>query len=77
VALPLDTDFIYTTHARQRMVERKITTEQVQAVVFAPDDWYHGEDDEIIATKRISNRVVMVVYLSLPGSVKVITVMLE
>ena len=77
MAMPLESHFIYTNHARRRMIERKVTTDQVQAVVLAPDTWRHGEDDEIIATKYIGKRTVMVVYLTLPEGVKVITVMVD
>jgi len=67
----------YTRHARVRMRERRVSEEQVEAVVLSPDDWRHGDDDEIIATKRLGKRRVKVVYLSLPKEIKVITVMVD
>ncbi len=67
----------YTRHARARMKERQVSEEQVEAVVLSPDSWRYGDDDEIIATKKLGKRRVDVAYLSLPEEIKVITVMVD
>ena len=67
----------YTRHARVRMKERQVSEEQVEAVVLSPDSWRYGDDDEIIATKKLGKRRVDVAYLSLPEEIKVITVMVD
>ena len=67
----------YTRHARVRMKERQVSEEQVEAVVLSPDNWRYGDDDEIIATKKLGKRRVKVVYLPLPEEVKVITVIVD
>jgi len=67
----------YTRHARVRMKERQVSQEQVEAVVLSPDNWRYGDDDEIIAAKKLGKRRVKVVYLSLPKEIKVITVMVD
>jgi hypothetical protein len=67
----------YTRHARVRMRERRVSEEQVEAVVLSPDNWRYGDDDEIIATKKLGKRKVKVFYLSLPEEMKVITVIVD
>lgn len=69
--------FRYTKHARQRMKERRVSEEQVEATVLDPENWRYGEDGEIIATRRIGKRRIEVVYLSLPEEIRVITVMVD
>jgi len=68
---------LYTKHARQRMKERKVSKEQVEATVLNPDRWHYGEDGEIIARRKIDKRTVEVAYLSLPEAIKVLTVMVD
>ena len=46
-------------------------------MVLSPDSWRYGDDDEIIATKKLGKRRVDVAYLSLPEEIKVITVMVD
>ena len=56
------------------MQERRISKAQVEATIFAPDEWRYGDEGEIIASKRLGRRKVSVVYLSLPEEIRVITV---
>lgn len=67
----------YTKHARQRMQERKVSEEEVETTVLAPDSWHYGEDGEIIAVRKIGRRRIEVAYLSLPEEIRVLTVMLD
>ncbi len=53
---------VYTYHAKRRMVQRKVTPEQVEEVLAWPDDTLPGEWDEEIAIKRFGVREVKVVY---------------
>lgn len=53
---------IYTYHARQRMLQRKITEEQVKQVLDSPDEINHGDGGEEIAVKNFAARSVRVVY---------------
>ena len=52
----------YTHHARQRMIERKISEAQVEQVVDQPDELTMGEQDEWIAVRAYGNRRIQVVY---------------
>ncbi|HID86616.1 MAG TPA: DUF4258 domain-containing protein [Anaerolineae bacterium] len=67
----------YTKHARQRMKERHVSEDQVEATILDPESWQYGEDGEIIATRKVGKRRVEVAHLSLPEKIKVITVMVD
>jgi hypothetical protein len=53
---------VYTYHAKKRMGQRKVTSEQVEEVLAWPDDTLPGEWNEEIAIKRFGVREVKVVY---------------
>lgn len=48
---------VYTRHARKRMTQRKITPEQVEAVLTGPDEILPGDWDEEIAIKQFGTSV--------------------
>lgn len=67
---------IYTHHARQRMIQRKVSAEQVIETLESPDELMSGEEDEAIAVKRYGAREVRVVYRETEtGSFVIYTVM--
>lgn len=69
-------EIVYTRHARQRMTQRKITSDQVQEVIETPDEILPGDNGEEIAIKRFGNREVRIVYEeTIPGQVVIYTVM--
>jgi len=52
----------YTHHARQRMIQRKVSAEQVVETLESPDEVILGDGGEEIAIKRFGAREVRVVY---------------
>jgi hypothetical protein len=52
----------HTHHARQRMQQRKVSTEQVLETLEAPDDVLAGDRDELIAIRRYGIHEIRVVY---------------
>ena len=66
----------YTNHARQRMIQRKVSAEQVTETLESPDEVIPGETGEEIAVKRFGTREVRVVYQEMDvGNFVVYTVM--
>lgn len=65
----------FTEHARQRMKERKVQTEDVYIVLAGPDGLRYGEDGEIIASKILGRRTIEIVYIEMDDIQRVITVM--
>lgn len=55
----------YTRHARQRMVERKVTEQQVAAVIEAPDEMATGDEGETVALLHAPMHDLRVVYREL------------
>lgn len=67
---------VYTHHAQQRMVQRKVSPEQVKETAESPDEVLSGESGEEIAVRQYGEREVRVVYEELdPDTVVVYTVM--
>ena len=52
----------FTHHAKQRMIQRKISTDQVVETLESPDELIAGDSGEEIAVKRFGVREVRVVY---------------
>jgi hypothetical protein len=52
----------YTHHARQRMIQRNVSAEQVVETLDTPDELITGANGEQIAIKRFDAREVHVVY---------------
>jgi NADPH-dependent ferric siderophore reductase len=57
-----DMHIIYTLHAKQRMVQRKVSPEQVVEAIESPDKILPGDNGEEIAVRRYGIREVRVVY---------------
>jgi hypothetical protein len=53
---------IYTRHARQRMIQRKVSPGQVVEAIESPDEILPGDNGEEIAIRRYGTREVRVVY---------------
>jgi hypothetical protein len=53
---------IYTHHARQRMIQRKVSEDQVAETLSSPDELIPGESGEEIVVKRFGAREVRIVY---------------
>jgi hypothetical protein len=53
---------IYTRHARQRMIQRKVSEDQIADALSSPDALIASESGEEIAVKRFGTREVRVVY---------------
>jgi hypothetical protein len=52
----------YTHHARQRMIHRRVSADQVVEALESPDELIPGDSGEEIAIKRFGAREVRVVY---------------
>ena len=52
----------FTRHAKQRMIQRKVSADQVAETLESPDELISGENGEEIAVKRFGARDVRVVY---------------
>jgi len=53
---------IYTRHAKQRMIQRKVSPKQVVEAIELPDEILPGDNGEVIAVRRYGIREVRVVY---------------
>jgi hypothetical protein len=65
---------VYTHHAQQRMVQRKITQKQVEETLDSPDELMFGEQGEEISIKHFGVREVRVVYQEIDDRIVVYTV---
>ena len=67
---------IYTRHARQRMIQRKVSPEQVVEAIESPDEILPCDNEEEIAVRRYGAREVRVVYEEIEAdTIVVFTVM--
>lgn len=67
---------IYTRHAEQRMIHRKVSPEQVVETIESPDEILPGDNGEEIAIRRYGARELRVVYEEIEAdTVVVYTVM--
>jgi hypothetical protein len=67
-------DYIFTTHARERMSDRGISVEEVRLVMNEPDWSYPGTKGDMSHIKRIKGRNIRVVSVG-ENPQKIITVM--
>ena len=65
---------IYTAHARQRMEERDISTHEVEQTVYEYDYSVTSFEGRRIATKKIGDRTINVVYKAENGNIFIVTV---
>jgi hypothetical protein len=68
---------IYTTHAKQRMRQRKVTPEEVIDTLESPDEIVLGDYGEEIAVRRFFNREVRVVYQEADDDVLVVYTVMQ
>jgi predicted transcriptional regulator len=65
--------FIFTKHAKERMLERNISEEEIEEVMEFPD--YSVRKQNIIESiKRFKDRELKIVYLKEGKFIKIITV---
>ena len=64
----------FTRHARQRMLQRRITDREVIDALEAPDELNEGDMGETIAVQRLIDDELRVVYQEDDDSCLVITV---
>ena len=67
-------EMIFTDHAKQRMIERKITISEVKSTVDLPD-YTVSKNNKIESHKRIGEKTLKVVYVKMPKFIKIITLM--
>lgn len=65
---------IFTTHAKQRMVEREISLDLIMDALEIPD-YTVSSEQKIGAYKKINNRILKVVYEKKDNYIKVVTLM--
>jgi len=65
---------IYTIHARTRMLERGISESDVEFLLSNPDFVEEGKDKTLIASKRINERTIKIIYSLQDNKIIVITV---
>ena len=65
---------VYTNHAKQRMEERSISVSQVEQVVYEYDYSVSSFDSRRIATKKIGNCTINVVYKAKKDTIIILTV---
>ena len=67
-------DFILTKHAKQRILERNITLEQIKETINFPD-YTINKDGKIESYKRINNRLLKIVHIQKGKFIKIITLL--
>jgi len=65
---------IYTFHARTRMLERGINEKNVELILSEPDFVEEGKDKTLIASKRINERTIKIIYSLQGNKIIIITV---
>ena len=65
---------VYTSHAILRRFERDISEKDVEFVISKPDYVRTNFDGRKIATRRIGDRTINVIYLEKENLIRVITV---
>ena len=65
--------FIFTNHAKERMIERNISEKEVREVIEFPD-YTVSKDDKIEAHKKINNKNLKIIYYKEGKFIKIATV---
>lgn len=68
-------DYVLTSHAKDRMKDRKISEEEVEMVLKNPEITHPGPRGDVNAIKTIKGRRIKVAYIPERKIKKVITVM--
>ena len=63
---------IFTKHAKQRMLERGISMEEIQETINLPD-YTINRENKIEAHKRIKDKILKIVYYKSNKFIKIIT----
>jgi hypothetical protein len=66
-------NFAYTDHAKQRMVERRISKEIVERAIKDPDDVSNTKFGRKVAHKLVRNKLLRIVYEEENGNYTIIT----
>jgi len=53
---------IYSDHAKQNMVERRISSKEVESTILNPEKLIDSKKGRMIAQKTIGNRLLRVIY---------------
>ena len=64
----------YTRHARNRMRQYRITRDEVELILSAPDFLEPDEDNHLNATKVVEDRIIRVTYVEEENRTVIITV---
>ena len=67
-------EFIFTNHARKRVVERKISKEQIQETIDFPD-YTIRKDGKTESYKKIENKTLKIIYVLKGKFIKIVTLM--
>ena len=65
---------IFTQHASERLLQRRVSEEDVKLTIANPDSLEEGRGNTRVVTKSMGRRQLRVVYTVLPGEYLVITV---
>ena len=65
---------VYTLHSRKRMLERGIDEKDVESVLASPDSVEDDKNRALIASKRIGNKAIKIIYSLQGNKIIVITV---
>ncbi len=67
----------YTRHAHNRMIERKIATEQVLTTIEAPDELVIGDEGESIAIRNFGRHEIRIVYRELDADTDLVITVIK
>ena len=65
-------NLILTNHAKQRMIEREISIEQIKEVITFPE-YTLSKESKIEAYKKFRGKILKVVYMQEDKYIKIIT----
>ena len=71
-------EIVYSPHARSRMLERHVSTEEVESILLDPDGLRRQSRDKIVAYKKVAGRadnMLAVVAVERGFAYEVVTVM--
>lgn len=66
-------DIVYSTHAKENMIERKISHGDVLQTLSNPEKLIESKKGRKIAQKTIGNRLLRVIYKSTPKVYIIVT----
>ena len=66
-------NIVFTTHANERMKQRRISHQEIEAVLEKPDTIFYTYEDKKIALKYFKNKTIKVVFSQKDETVVIIT----